>query len=410
MPRNAAEEEIAMSNDDAKSRAEWAFDTLTVRAGPEGEPETGAVVFPVFQTSTFEQEEPGANPAWCYSRTGNPTRAALEKALAEVEGARHGLAFASGLAAATTALATLHAGDRVVAGRDLYGGAYRLFTKVFSRFGLKFDFVDTTDLAALERALERPAALLWLESPSNPLLRVTDLREACALARRRGVRSLVDNTFATPVLQRPLEFGCDVVLHSTTKYLNGHADVIGGALLCDDAAIHEELKFLQNALGAIPGPQDCWLVLRGLKTLSLRMERHCSSARTVAEFLARHPEVERVHFPGLASHPDHDLARRQMKDFGGMVSFELHGGEPAARRLLRGLRLFTLAESLGGVRSLVCHPPTMTHASVEPEVRRAVGIADGLLRLSVGCEDPADLVADLERALRGVGAELAARA
>jgi len=377
------------------------FDTLAVRAGTGNEPGTGAVSFPVFQTATFEQGEPGRDPAWCYARTGNPTRTALETALAQLEGAKHGLAFASGMAAATTALLTLKSGDRVVACRDLYGGAYRLFTKVFSRLGITVDFADTTDLALLEEALERPTALVWLESPSNPLLRITDLEGACALARRRGARSLVDNTFASPVLQRPLELGADVVLHSTTKYLNGHGDVLGGALLTNDVAIHQELKFLQNAAGAVPGPQDCFLVLRGLRTLSLRVERHCANALRVAEFLAKRPEVARVHFPGLPTHPGHDLARRQMRGFGAMVSFELRGGEKEARRFLKGLRLFTLAESLGGVRSLVCHPPTMTHASVEPEVRRAGGIPDGLLRLSVGIEDGGDLVDDLERGLLG---------
>jgi len=377
------------------------FDTLAVRAGPGNEPLTGAVSYPVFQTATFEQDEPGPNPAWCYARTGNPTRSALETALAQLEGAQHGLAFASGIAAATTALLTLRKGARVVACRDLYGGAYRLFTKVFPRFGVEFEFADTTDLKNLEKALEKPTDLVWLESPSNPLLRITDLRAACALARSRGARSLVDNTFASPVLQRPLELGADIVLHSTTKYLNGHSDVLGGALLTNDDAIHAELKFLQNAAGAVPGPQDCFLVLRGLRTLSLRVERHCFNARRVAEFLAGRGEVARVHFPGLPSHPGHDLARRQMKDFGAMVSFELRGGEEAARAALKGLRLFTLAESLGGVRSLVCHPPTMTHASVEPEVRRAGGIPDGLLRLSVGIEDAGDLVRDLQAALEG---------
>jgi cystathionine beta-lyase/cystathionine gamma-synthase len=390
-----------MSRDGLDDLDGLGFDTLAVHAGPGDDPLTGAVSPPIHQTATFAQEEPGGDPAWCYSRTGNPTRAALEDALARIEGARFGLAFASGLAAATTALLALRTGDRVVACRDLYGGAYRLFTKVFAPLGVAVDFVDTTDLETLDRALERPAALLWLESPSNPLLRVTDLRAACALARRRGALVLVDNTFATPVLQRPLALGADLVLHSTTKYLNGHSDVLGGALLTDDPALHERLRFLQNAAGAVPGPQDCFLVLRGLRTLGLRVRRQCEGARRVAAFLDAAPGVERVHFPGLASHPGHALARRQMADFGAMISFEVRGGEPAARRLLRGLRLFTLAESLGGVRSLVCHPPTMTHASVEPGVRRAGGIGDGLLRLSVGIEDPEDLVADLARALDG---------
>ncbi len=384
---------------DADRRTRWRPATVAVRSGPGEEPDTGAIVFPVFQTATFAQAEPGGSPPWCYARTGNPTRSALEEALAAVEGARHGLAFASGLAAATTVLLSLRAGDRVVAGADLYGGAWRLFTKVFAPLGIRFDFADTTDPAALAEALARPAALLWLESPSNPLLRVTDLAAAADLGRRAGALVLVDNTFATPVLQRPLALGADVVLHSTTKYLNGHGDVLGGALLCDDDGVHGRLRFLQNAAGAVPGPQDCFLVLRGLRTLELRVARQVAAAERVARFLDGHPGVARTWYPGLPSHPGHGLARRQMRGFGAMVSFDLRGGEAAARAVLRGLRLFTLAESLGGVRSLVCHPPTMTHASVEPEVRRERGIGDGLLRLSVGCEDPEDLLEDLAEAL-----------
>ena len=293
-----------MSRFDATRRDAWRPDTVAVRAGPPGDPETGAVVFPVYQTSTFEQDEPGGDHAWCYARTGNPSRSALERALAEVEGARFGLAFASGLAAATTVLLTLEAGDRVVASRDLYGGAYRLFTKVFARLGVTAEFVDTTDLAALEGALERPAALAWLESPSNPLLRVTDLRAAAALAKRRGARVLVDNTFATPVLQRPLALGADLVLHSTTKYLGGHSDVLGGwaGTSSDEAA--ERLGLIQRAAGAVPGPVDVFLILRGIKTLAVRMDRHCVNAMAVAEFLAGHPAVAAVHYPGLVSHPD----------------------------------------------------------------------------------------------------------
>jgi cystathionine gamma-lyase len=379
--------------------APWAPATLAVRAGPGGDPATGAVAFPIFQTATFAQEEPGGNPPWCYARTGNPTRAALERALADLEGARHGFAFASGMAAATTLLLALEAGDRIVAGRDLYGGVYRILTKVFARFGVTVEFADTSDLAALGEALRKPAALLWLESPSNPLLRITDLRAAAALGRARGARVVVDNTFASPILQRPLECGADVVLHSTTKYLNGHGDVLGGALLCDDDGLAGEIRFLQNAAGAVPGPQDCFLLQRGLRTLALRVERHGENARRVAEFLAGREEVAAVHWPGLPGHPGHAVARRQMKGFGAMVSLELRGGEPATRRFLRGLRLFTLAESLGSVRSLVAHPATMTHAAVEPAVRRAAGIGDGLLRLSVGVEDAGDLVEDLRAGL-----------
>jgi len=289
-----------------------------------------------------------------------------------------------------------------VACRDLYGGTYRLFTKLYRKFGVEFTFVDDTAADALAAAIRPETRLLWLESPSNPLLRVTDLQAAAAAARARGVLTVVDNTFATPYLQRPLALGADIVVHSTTKYLAGHSDVIGGALVVDDTALWEELKFFQNAIGAIPGPQDCFLVLRGTKTLAIRLDRHCANARAVAGFLDGHPEVARVHFPGLPSHPGHAVARRQMRDFGGVVSFELEGGAEAAAAFLQGLRLWTLGESLGSVKSLLCQPATMTHASVEPEVRREAGIEDGLLRLSVGIEEADDLVRDLEQALDGL--------
>jgi cystathionine gamma-lyase len=336
---------------------------------------------------------------FCYSRTGNPTRSALEENLAALEEARYGLAFASGLAAVNGVLSLLRTGDHVVACRDLYGGTYRLFTKLYRKFGVEFTFVDDTSAPALAAAFRPQTRLLWLETPSNPLLRITDLRAASAAARAHGVLTVVDNTFATPYLQRPLQLGADLVVHSTTKYLAGHSDVIGGALVTDDGALFEDLKYFQNAIGAIPGPQDCFLVLRGTKTLSLRMDRHCASAQKIAEFLLRHEEVAAVHFPGLPSHPGHETARRQMKGFGGVVSFELAGGEEAARAFLKELRLWTLGESLGSVKSLLCQPATMTHASVEPDVRRAAGIADGLLRLSVGIEDADDLIADLDQAL-----------
>jgi cystathionine gamma-lyase len=377
----------------------YGFATRAVHGGQPNDEGTGAVTFPIYQTSTYAQSAPGVNKGFCYSRTGNPTRSALEANLAELEEARFGLAFASGLAAVNGVLSLLRSGDHVVACRDLYGGTYRLFTKLYRKFGVEFTFVDDTSAAALVAALRPQTRLLWLESPSNPLLRITDLRAAAAAARSRGVLTVVDNTFATPYLQRPLQRGADIVVHSTTKYLAGHSDVIGGALVTDDPALAEELRFFQNAIGAVPGPQDCFLVLRGTKTLALRMDRHCANARAVAGFLEGHPQVARVYFPGLASHPGHDTARQQMRDFGGVVSFELRGGEPAARAFLKGLRLWTLGESLGSVKSLLCQPATMTHASVEPEVRREAGIADGLLRLSVGIEEADDLVADLDRAL-----------
>jgi cystathionine gamma-lyase len=380
------------------------FATRAVHGGQPDDEGTGAVTFPIYQTSTYAQSAPGVHRGFCYSRTGNPTRTALEENLAGLENARYGLAFASGLAAVNGLLSILRAGDHVVALRDLYGGTYRLFTKLYRKFGVEFTFVDEATPAALEGAFRGETKVLWLETPSNPLLRVTDLKAAAAVARGRGVLTAADNTFATPYLQRPLELGADVVVHSTTKYLAGHSDVIGGALVTDDPALFDELRFFQNAVGAIPGPQDCFLVLRGTKTLALRMDRHCESARAVAGFLGGRSEVARVHYPGLSCHPGHEVARAQMRDFGGVVSFELDGGEAAARAFLGGLRLWTLGESLGSVKSLVCQPATMTHASVEPDVRRAAGIGDGLIRLSAGVEDPEDLLADLERALREVEA------
>ena len=378
------------------------FDTLAIHAGQPNEERTGAVTFPIFQTSTFGQPEPGVTRGFSYGRTDNPTRRALEECIAALEGGGAGIAFGSGLAAASACLHLLKSGDHVVAGRDLYGGVYRLFTKVFGKFGIGVTFADLTDPAGIEASFRPETKLLWLESPSNPLLRITDIAAASALARKRGVRVVADNTFATPYLQRPLDLGADIVLHSTTKYLNGHSDVIGGLLVTRDPGLAEELRFLQNAVGAVPGPQDCFLVLRGVKTLGVRMDRHCRNAARVAEFLAGHHKVERVHYPGLPGHPEHEIAARQQKAFGAMVSLELKTGAEEAKRFAALTRIFTLAESLGSVKSLLCHPPTMTHASVEPEVRRRNGISDGLIRLSVGIEDVEDLVADLDQALARV--------
>jgi cystathionine gamma-lyase len=377
----------------------YAFDTLAIHAGQPNDDATGSVTFPIHQTSTFGQEEPGVNKGFCYSRTGNPTRAALEANLAALEGGTFGLAFASGLAAVNTVLNLLKPGDHVVAGRDLYGGSYRIFTKVYAKLGIEFSFVDITRVDEIEAAVRPRTRLLWLESPSNPLLQIVDLAASAAVARAHGVLTVVDNTFATPYLQQPLRLGADIVLQSTTKYLAGHSDVIGGALITSDESLYADLKFHQNAVGAIPGPQDCFLVLRGTKTLAVRMERHCANARAVASYLEDHPRVARVYFPGLPAHPGHDVAVRQMRDFGGVISFELEGGGEEARAFASSVRLWTLAESLGSVKSLLCHPATMTHASVEAEVRRRNGIADGLIRLSAGIEDVRDLTADLEQAL-----------
>lgn len=376
--------------------------TLAIHAGQPNDPVTGAISFPIYQTSTFAQIEPGVDRGFCYSRTAHPTRQALEQNLAALENARYGLAYASGMAAINGVLACLSAGDRVISTRDLYGGAWRIFTKLYAKFGIELTFVDTSNLDEVEAALQRPARLLWLETPSNPLLKVTDIEACTRLARAAGVCTVVDNTFATPCLQQPLALGADIVVHSTTKYISGHGDVLGGAVLVNDDELHTELRFFQNAVGAVPAPQDCFLILRGIKTLPLRVVAHCSGASAVAQFLTQHPAVSRVYYPGLPSHPGHAIASRQSSDYGGIISFELNATLEATIAFTKSLHLWTLAESLGSAKSLFCHPPTMTHASVEPEIRREVGIADGLIRLSVGLEDPADLIEDLEQALQQI--------
>ena len=376
------------------------FGTRTVHAGWEPDPLTGAVMPPVYLTSTYVQDAP-AEPrnGYEYSRTQNPTRFALERALAELEGGVRGFAFASGMAAIHTLLLTLERDDLVVAGDDLYGGTHRLFGRIEARLGLRFHYVDTTDPAVLAD-LPADTRLLYLETPTNPLLKVTPLAAAIEGARRVGAEVAVDNTFASPALQNPIALGADVVVHSTTKYVAGHSDVVGGALVVADAERAESVAFHQNSAGAVAAPFDSFLTLRGLRTLEVRMQRHCDNARRLARFLDAHPKVERVVYPGLASHPQHEVAAAQMRDFGGMLCFEVVGGEAAARRVVAALRVFQLAESLGGVESLVELPGPMTHASVAPERRRELGIGDGLVRLSVGIEDGADLEADLARALQ----------
>jgi cystathionine gamma-lyase len=377
----------------------YRFDTRAIHAGQSTDDATGSVITPIHQTSTFGQTEPGVNKGFCYTRTGNPTRSALEENLAALENARYGLSFASGMAAIHAVLSTLSKGDHVVSTQDLYGGAWRIFTKVFSRFGIDFTFVDTTTPSNIEAAIRAETKLLWLETPSNPLLNVTDIPTCATIARGKRITTVVDNTFATPVLQQPLELGADVVLHSTTKYINGHSDVLGGAVLTNDQGIYDELKFLQNAIGAVPAPQDCFLILRGIKTLGLRVERHCSNAEILARHLLAHDAVSRVYYPGLVDTPSHAIARRQMTRFGAIVSFDLDASLEETRAFTRRLKLWTLAESLGGPKSLFCHPATMTHASVEADVRRNVGIGDSLIRLSAGLEDVRDLIDDLEQAL-----------
>jgi cystathionine beta-lyase/cystathionine gamma-synthase len=374
----------------------YGFATRAIHAGQEPDPSSGAVIAPIHQSSTFAQEEVGIHKGYDYSRSGNPTRTALETALAALDGGKHGLAFASGLAAETTIALLFSAGDHVICGDDVYGGTFRLFDKVFKRHGLAFDFVDTSDPTRVEAAIRPETKLIWLETPTNPLLKLADINAIAELARPRGIVTAVDNTFASPYFQRPLELGADIVHYSTTKYMGGHSDVVGGALVLNDDDLHARLKFLQNAAGGVPGPFDSWLVLRGLKTLALRMRAHEANAQAVARFLEEHSKVERVIYPGLPSHPQHALARRQMSGFGGMISIVLKGGEAAARDMVRRTKLFTLAESLGGVESLIEVPAAMTHASVAGSPLEVPG---GLVRLSVGIEEQEDLIADLEQAL-----------
>ena len=378
------------------------IETLAIHGGQQREPVTGAVMQPIFQTSTYAQRSPGEHTGFEYSRTQNPTRFALERAIAALEGGSHGLAFASGCAATTTVIQLLDAGDHVIAGDDIYGGTFRLFDKVMSRRGQRFTYVDPRDLAAVESAFEPQTKLVWLETPTNPMLKLGDIAAIAAMCKQRGALLAVDNTFMTPVFQRPLELGADLVVHSTTKYVGGHSDVVGGAIAMASAELHERLHFLQNSCGAVPGPQDCYLTLRGLKTLALRMQRHADNAMAVARFLEGHAKVESVIYPGLESYPQHELAKRQMFGFGGMISFYLKGGLDEARRFLEQVHVFTLAESLGGVESLIEHPAIMTHASVPKENRDKLGIADGFVRVSVGIEHIDDLLADLERALAAV--------
>jgi cystathionine beta-lyase/cystathionine gamma-synthase len=379
------------------------FSTRAIHEGQPNDEGTGAINVPVYQTSTFGQEEPGVNKGYVYARTGNPIRTALEACLASLEeGGKFGLAFASGMAAINNVLNLLRAGDHVVTCQDLYGGAYRMFTKLYDKFGVKFTFVDATSLENIAAAFTPQTKLLWLETPSNPLLRVIDLAGAAQIAKKHQALTVIDNTFASPYLQAPLPLGCDIVVHSTTKYINGHSDVLGGAIVTADPELHEQLKFFQNCTGAVPAPWDCYLTLRGVKTLAVRMDRHCANARRIAEFLKGHPKIARVYFPGFPTHPGHDVAKRQMRDFGAMVSCELKADLTETRRFTSNVQLWTLAESLGGVKSLLCQPATMTHASVDPPMRRQVGIADGLIRLSVGIEDVRDLIRDLEQALEKV--------
>ena len=379
------------------------FNTKTIHGGQHHDPATGAVMPPVYQTSTFAQTSPGqpVNPDYEYSRASNPTRTALENALASIENGTRGLAFSSGLAATDCLLRSFKAGEEVIAMDDLYGGTYRMFTRIYKDSGIVFHFIDMSDTAKFQSLINKKTKLVWIETPTNPLMKIVDIQEIAKITKANNILFAVDNTFATPYLQKPLDLGADVVMHSATKYLGGHSDVIAGALIVKDAALGEQLHFQQFATGATLGPMDSFLVLRGIKTLHLRVQRHCENGMKVAEFLSNHPEVEKVYFPGLPDHPSHEIAKKQMSGFGGMVTFTFKSGKKQdAISFLENLKVFTLAESLGGVESLANHPALMTHASIPEDKRAAIGITDDLVRLSVGVEDIDDLLADIEQAFR----------
>jgi O-succinylhomoserine (thiol)-lyase len=375
------------------------FATKAIHAGQEPDPSTGAVMTPIFQTATYAQAGLGEHKGYEYSRTGNPTRAALEACIAELEDGRYGLAFASGMAAEAAILSLLNAGDHIVSCDDLYGGSYRILEQVMRRYSVEASYVPVGDVAAYEQAIRPNTKIIWLETPTNPLLRLVDIKAVAAMAHRHKLLVAVDNTFASPYFQQPLKLGADIVIHSTTKYINGHSDVIGGAVVLNNEKAYESIKFYQNAAGGVPSPFDSWLILRGIKTLAVRMRQHEENARAIAAFLAEHPRVQKVYYPGLISHPDHELAKRQMSGFGGMVSFQFKGTRADVNKIVSRFQIFALAESLGGVESLVCHPASMTHGSIPKDIREVRGITDTLLRLSVGIEDIEDLLGDLEQAL-----------
>ncbi|MFL5656752.1 MAG: cystathionine gamma-synthase [Ktedonobacteraceae bacterium] len=375
------------------------FSTKAIHVGQEPDPSTGAIMTPIFQTATYAQAGLGEHKGFEYSRTQNPTRSALQECMAALEDGRYGLAFASGMAAETAILSLLSAGDHIVSCDDLYGGSYRIFERVMRRYNVETTYVATGNIAAYEQAIRPNTKMIWLETPTNPLLRLVDIQAVAEIAHRHHLLVVVDNTFASPYFQQPLKLGADIVVHSTTKYLNGHSDVIGGALVLNNEEVSQALQFYQNAAGGVPSPFDAWLTLRGIKTLAVRMRQHEENAMAVAKFLAEHPRVEKIYYPGLPAHPDYELAKRQMSGFGGMVSFQFKGVYADVDKVVRRLKVFTLAESLGGVESLVCHPASMTHGSIPKDIRESRGLTDTLLRLSVGIEDVDDLLADLEQAL-----------
>jgi len=378
----------------------FGFGTKAIHAGQEPDPTTGAIMTPIYQTSTYWQESPGNHKGYAYARGKNPTRTALEKCLAELEGAKHALCFSSGMGAIDAVMKLLRPGDEVITGDDLYGGSYRMFTKVFAPFGIKFHFVDMKDINEIKKHINANTKMIWLETPTNPTMQIIDI-EACAnIAKEHKLICAVDNTFASPYLQNPLALGADIVMHSATKYLGGHSDVIMGALCVSDENLYTQLAFIHNSCGATPGPMDSFLVLRGIKTLHIRMERHCANGRKIAEFLKTHPKIDKLYWPGFTDHPNHAIAKKQMRDFGGMISFSLKGNkQEEAFKIASSMKVFSLAESLGGVESLINHPATMTHASIPKEERDKAGVVESLLRLSVGIEDIDDLIADLKQAL-----------
>jgi len=379
------------------------FGTKAIHAGVEPDPSTGAIMTPIFQTSTYVQESPAKHKGYAYAHGANPTRNALQKSIAALENGRFGLCFSSGMGATDAVIKLLSPGDEVITSNDLYGGSYRMFTKVYERFGIKFHFIDLTDAKNAEAYVNSKTKMFWLETPSNPLMRIIDIEACVKLAKKNNCLVAVDNTFASPYLQNPLDIGADIVMHSVTKYLSGHSDVIMGALVVNDEKLYQDLAFITNSCGAVPGPQDSFLVLRGIKTLHLRMERHCQNGKKIAEYLKNHPKVGKVYWPGFADHPNHAIAKKQMRDFGGMLSFTLKNDSvDTAKKLMESVALFSLAESLGGVESLINHPASMTHASIPQEERMKNGLTDSLIRLSVGVEDIEDLLADLEQALSKV--------
>lgn len=386
-----------------KNYNQYQFGTRAIHAGQEPDPSTGAIMTPIYQTSTYVQESPGKNKGYAYARGKNPTRVALEKCIASLENAKHGLCFSSGQGAEDAIIKLLRPGDEVLATHDLYGGSYRMFTKIFEPFGIKFHFVNMRETSAIKKAITEKTKMIWVETPTNPLMQIIDIEAAAAVAKEKNLILVVDNTFASPYLQNPLNLGADIVMHSATKYLGGHSDVVMGAICTNNDKLYDELAFIANSCGATPGPMDSFLVLRGLKTLHVRLERHCSNGKAIAHFLKQHPKVDKIYWPGFPDHPNHEVAKKQMKDFGGMISFTLKGDKlEDAFKLASSTKVFSLAESLGGVESLIGHPATMTHASIPKEIREQSGVADSLLRLSVGIEDEKDLLEDLRQALDSI--------